>query len=457
MRPAGPARGYAACKIGLRLERKNDAMQPRERILVLLVEDEPDLMELEQMVLEDEGFLVVTARDGERALRLLDVVRPSVIVTDLMMPVLDGFGLIERCRERSETVPMIAISSFEGYLARALELGAAGAVPKPLDIGQLVRHIDRAVASEPAPPLSPSVTAEDEAARLGAVLDLALDQPAAEPSLQRFIDVVARNFGVPIALLSAITQDQQFWSASCGLPADMAEEGGGPRGESFCTHAVAARAALVVQDTVANPFFRDNPLVTDRGLRFYAGVPLIARHGEALGTLCLLDYQAHRFTHFDLELLTVFGNRVLAELEWREHRRSPEIPRGAFRYLDYVDTDLNVFGKLGFEEIAEVEGARAAELKIPIACAVMAVPYRRLETLVQELTSRSPVGLVGRLGHARIGWIVPGQTSQQARAEARELAGPHGFAAAVELGRFSHDVRTALRQLEADLGDAGLA
>jgi GAF domain-containing protein len=62
---------------------------------------------------------------------------------------------------------------------------------------------------------------------------------------------------------------------------------------------VAARAALVVQDTLDNPFFRDNILVRAKGLRFYAGVPLISRHGEALGTLCVLDQHARTFTHKD--------------------------------------------------------------------------------------------------------------------------------------------------------------
>lgn len=435
-------------------------MQSREELLVLLIEDDPDLMELEQLLLESEDFLVVTARDGHRGLRLLQVIQPDIIVTDMMMPVLDGFGFMKQYKERpGADVPIVAVSAFEPYLEQAIELGATAGLQKPLEMSKLtalIRDIVRGESVAARQP-GPQSTAEEESARLRAIFDLRLDQPAPETSIQTFVDSVALHFDVPISLLSVVTEDQQFWSASCGLPQDLEEARGGPRSESFCTHAVAARAALVVQDTAANPFFRDNPLVTRRGLRFYAGVPLIARHGEALGTLCLLDYQARTFTHFDLELLGVFGNRILAELEWRERRQQSAAPPGAFRYLEYIDTELDIFGKASFMQIAEIEGARAAELKIPIACAILAVPYRRLTEVAEQLRARSSLGLIGRLGHARLGWIVPAFTAADAHAAAKEIAGPHGFAESVELGRFSYGVRTALRQLELGLGDAGLA
>jgi DNA-binding response OmpR family regulator len=115
----------------------------RERQLgVLLIEDEPDLCELLQMRFRQERFLVVTARDGARALKLLTFVVPDVIVTDLMMPVLDGFELIQRYRlQVAAPAPIVAISALEANANKALELGAEAAFVKPLELGRMIETI----------------------------------------------------------------------------------------------------------------------------------------------------------------------------------------------------------------------------------------------------------------------------------------------------------------------------
>jgi GAF domain-containing protein len=197
--------------------------------------------------------------------------------------------------------------------------------------------------------------------------------------------------------------------------------------------------------------------VKTRGLRFYAGVPLIARHGEALGTLCLLDFKPRRFTYFDLELLSVFGKCVLSAMERREKRTATEVPESAFRYLQYIDEELDVFGKAAFNDLATAEGARASEVGDKVSCVAVAVPARRLKATAETLRSRQARSFIGRLGHARLGWLVPGWTAEQSRTAALQAAGPHAFAEAVELDRYPGAARLALATLETALGDAGLA
>lgn len=436
-----------------------DIMMRNQIKLILFVDDDPDLRELGQMLLEtQEDLVVISARDGQRALRLLDVIEPDLIVTDLMMPVLDGFGFLRAYKTRPETVPVIAMSAFEPYLEQALQLNADAILPKPFESVRLIKLVRQLLAGQkPAEPLpSPPPRGEDE--RLRAILDLRLDQPAPEPDLQRFVDEVAAYFEVPVALFSIVTHDRQFWTAGCGIPEDLAASRGTPRQESFCTHSVVARAALIVQDTLENPFFRDNVLVATRGLRFYAGVPLIRRHGEALGTLCILDFKARHFTHKDLELLSVFGRRVLAALEWRERAMSPDIPPGAFQHLEYVDQELGIFSASGFRELAVVEAARGTEADIPVACVALAVPLRRLREATDLLRSRHPRSLIGRLGHARLGWLVPGIAATEAHEEALATAGPHAFAEAADLSGYPGTaVVASLDALAQALGDAGLA
>lgn len=439
-------------------------------MFVLLIDDEPDLRDLAQTALEDADMVVVPASDGARALRILERMKPDVIVTDLMMPVLDGFGFLAAYEKLDgQKAPVVATSSFEPYLDRAEDAGASAVLAKPYSAKGLVDTVRRVVAQqkqEPAPIVSappqssvpPVHNGENEANRLLALRDLRLDEPAPEQRLHDFVVEVAQHFDVPIALISVVDATLQYWVAGCGVAPDEAGRNyAGPREKSFCTHAVAARAALVVQDSLRNPFFRDNPVVKERGFRFYAGVPLISRHGEAVGTLCLLDKQPRKFTHADLELLSLFANRVLSALEWREKRAAPEIPDSAFRFLQYYDDELGVFGKAAFQDLAIVEAARAAEDRHRLVCVALAAPHRHLGAIAEALASARPRTIVGRLDHARLGWLVPGVTVAEAKQMALDVAGAHAFAEGTQLDRYAGAIPTILEKLETSLGDAGLA
>ena len=434
------------------------------RKLALLIDSEIDFLDIARLVLESHlDMVAITERDGRAALRLLDVIEPDLIMLDMMIPSPDGFGFLREYTGRPGAAPVLATAVLAPYLEQALAQGAGAALLKPFAVAEFVAVArDLCARKRPAgaPPRPPqpgqSGPFRDEALRLQAILDLDLDVPAPEPELQRFIGQVASYFEAPVALFSVVTADRQYWTAACGMPADLAEVRGTPRHESFCTHAVASCAALVVQDTHENPFFRDNALVRTQGLRFYAGVPLTARHGEVLGTLCVMDYAPRPFTHHDLELLGLFGRRVLAAIEWREHAASPEKPQGAFRYLGYLDRELDIFGAAAFRDLAVVEAARGLGAGTPVACAVIAVPARRLRSVVGALQERHPRSLLGRLGHARLGWLAPGFTADGARSAAMELAGSHSFVETVELTAHMGAVTTLLHDTEMRLGDAGL-
>lgn len=445
-------------------------------MFVMVIEDEPELRELTQLILESAGNVVITADDGARALRLLDRVQPDVIVVDLMMPVLDGFGFLEAYASRAGAAPIVAVSAFPPYLERAKELGATETLAKPFgpqEITETVRAAARVVdvaggetASALAAEGDDSADAYTqlehdpvvETARVRAIRELGLDEPAPEARLRDFLAEVAAHFDVPIALVNVVDEDVTYSTVSHGTDVrQLGKAHGSARADWFCTHAVAARAALVVQDSSRNPYFRDNPIVKQRGFRFYAGVPLIARHGEAVGTLCILDTKPRGFGHSDLELLSLFGVRVLSALEWREKRRAPEIPDSAFRYLHYFDDELGTFGSSAFKTLASVEAARGMEKRQRVACVALAVPYRRLGAVVDGLTGARPGSIVGRLGHARLGWIVRGLGVGEARQLALDVAGSHAFVEVVRLNRCAGAVPSMLERAEAALGDAGLA
>ena len=107
---------------------------------VLLVDDEPDILLMLRMSFEDEGHEVVTAANGRLALEQLAEHRPDAVVLDMMMPTLDGYGVLEAMRNDGLATPVVMVSakSDPKDAKRALELGAVGYVIKPFDLDRLL-------------------------------------------------------------------------------------------------------------------------------------------------------------------------------------------------------------------------------------------------------------------------------------------------------------------------------
>jgi chemosensory pili system protein ChpA (sensor histidine kinase/response regulator) len=127
-------------------------MQTRteERLLVLLVEDDVDLADVTQALLQQEGLRVAVAHDGLEALELIDKLHPQVVVTDLIMPVLDGLELIRRHAARpAPRAPVIAVSAVGARLRLARELGAAEVLLKPVLPDDLLQSVRKAARGQP--------------------------------------------------------------------------------------------------------------------------------------------------------------------------------------------------------------------------------------------------------------------------------------------------------------------
>lgn len=125
----------------------------------------------------------------------------------------------------------------------------------------------------------------DEIARIEALLALRILDTAPEAIFDRLARLAARAFKAPIALVSLVDADRQWFKACVGL--GVRETG---RDVAFCDHAIRQDATLVVPDATLDPRFGDNPLVTgEPHIRFYAGAPLTLPSGERLGTLCVID------------------------------------------------------------------------------------------------------------------------------------------------------------------------
>jgi diguanylate cyclase (GGDEF)-like protein len=156
-----------------------------------------------------------------------------------------------------------------------------------------------------APPRPP-----DEPLRLAALhaLDI-LDTPA-EERFDRITRLARRIFDVPVALVSLVDADRQWFKSGDGLGCTQT-----PRGTSFCGHTILAPELLVVPDTLDDERFRDNPMVVEGPrIRFYAGCPLTVPGGLNLGALCLMDHRPRVLGEADRENLRDLARLVVREL-----------------------------------------------------------------------------------------------------------------------------------------------
>jgi CheY-like chemotaxis protein len=110
--------------------------------LVLVVDDDPDILEAICDILEGEGYRVARARHGLEALLRVEAERPALILLDLMMPVMDGVAFSHELRLRPAVrdVPIVVISA-DGNRQRAASVGATGYLAKPFDIDSLLAHV----------------------------------------------------------------------------------------------------------------------------------------------------------------------------------------------------------------------------------------------------------------------------------------------------------------------------
>lgn len=135
-----------------------------------------------------------------------------------------------------------------------------------------------------------------------------------EESFDRLTRLASLITGAPIALISLVDEDRQWFKSRQGGEAEQTS-----RDISFCGHAILTDEITVIPDAALDDRFADNPLVTgDPFIRFYAGVPLIARKGYRLGTLCVIDTEPRvGLSSIETEGLLALAHTVMDEMELR--------------------------------------------------------------------------------------------------------------------------------------------
>jgi PAS domain S-box-containing protein len=193
----------------------------------------------------------------------------------------------------------------------------------------------------------------DEAARLAALRETGVLDSGAEAAFDDIVRLAAQFCRTPIALLSLVDSDRQWFKARVGLELEEL-----PREVAFCAHAICGPGALVIPDAASDPRFAANPIVTSEpNVRFYAGVPLVTADGHALGTLCVIDHAPRELTAEQLGALRVLAHHATALLELR--RRTSALDR-ANRELRREAAEREAAESGREELLARERGARSS-------------------------------------------------------------------------------------------------
>jgi phosphoribosyl 1,2-cyclic phosphodiesterase/CheY-like chemotaxis protein len=254
--------------------------------------------------------------DPSAILEYLKTAPPSLVVLDHSPPRVDGLAICKAIRNATSaeaaSLPVILLADRED-VAGGEAAGVTEWIVKPFS-SSYIRTKVRAWTLRTACRWLKAPLPEDEESRLRALKSLGILDTGPEARFDRITRLAAALFDVPIALISLVDWDRQWCKSCCGLQAGVIS-----RDESFCAHVVHDRQIMVVPDTLRDPRFADNPLVTNQPrVRFYAGAPLILDDGKCVGTLCMIDTRVRSLEGPSLGLLQDLRDLAVQELQQKK-------------------------------------------------------------------------------------------------------------------------------------------
>ncbi|MCP9821756.1 sensor domain-containing phosphodiesterase [Cyanobium sp. L1E-Cus] len=156
---------------------------------------------------------------------------------------------------------------------------------------------------------------EDDSARLKELQSYGVLDTQSEAIFDDITHLVQDITGAKIGVISLIDENRQWFKSCVGLE-DAPKET--PRNISFCGHTIVQRRPLIINDALEDDRFADNPLVLgEPRIRFYAGFPLIAANGMALGSLCAIDIVPKALTPKQVKSLERLARQVVSQMELR--------------------------------------------------------------------------------------------------------------------------------------------
>lgn len=212
---------------------------------------------------------------------------------------------------------------------------------------------------------------ENEAQRHASLHSLQILDTLPEERFERITRIAQRLFDVPIASITLVDANRQWFKSCLGLAFTETS-----RDIAFCAHAILSDDVLVIPDTLLDPRFSDNPLVTgDPYIRFYAGQPLKGPDGYNVGTLCIIDDRPRQMSSADLQSLRDLSHWAENELNAVELQQALETQRKAEQELQNL-----------YRQADHARSEARAILDATSEAIVLISPERRFLTIDRQFT-----------------------------------------------------------------------
>lgn len=289
---------------------------------------------------------------------------------------------------------------------------------------------------------------DDEPGRLLALRRYGIIDTAPEDEFNDIVRLVRQVFDLPMASISLIDEARQWFKAGIGLPVTET-----PRSVSFCDHTIRDAVPMVVEDTMRDPRFAENPYVTGApGLRCYMGAPLTTPDGYNIGSLCVMGTEPRAFTPSEQAVLRDFARIVVVQMELRMSARQDSLTgtlsRGGFEgalenaFENYArdarPVTLGIVDIDHFKAVNDRFGHPQGDQVLRAASDRMGGILRRIDVL-------------GRLGGEEFGILLPGVAVEDAVAVAERVRQSVAALALPQLGGWRVTVSIGLAQLAAGM------
>lgn len=274
--------------------------------IVVIEDSELVRAQLLRMLATEPRLKVVGIAAGEEeAVDLILRQRPDVVLLDLALSPGSGLHVLERMREVGSAARVVVLSNNRDQALRdaCFALGANAFFDKTEEAERCLQRL-----AEWLPPLPAMEGRRLQALNAARLLDTPEQEVFAE-----IVRLAGQICEVPVALISLVDKDRQWFLAADGLDARETS-----RSVSFCAHAILRPQLMEVPDARIDKRFYDNPLVRgEPHVVFYAGMPLILPSGDALGTLCVIDHKPRTLSVPQRRALKTLASAAVSEIELR--------------------------------------------------------------------------------------------------------------------------------------------
>ncbi|KAG0505759.1 MAG: AI-2E family transporter [Candidatus Udaeobacter sp.] len=285
--------------------------------------------EMLAQLLRNQGFeaenLPARLKDEELLDRMVEI-QPECICVSVLPPtsIAEARHLSAAIHERLGSVTILVGAWSARFDAEKLRerLRATHVNDVSVSLADAVKRVCKMSAAI-TDAMLPAPMPPNEEERLAELNGLNLLDTPTEADFDQVTERLTKLFKVPIALLTLIDKDRQWFKSQTGLPTDLAEARCTSRDVSLCGHVIANDEVLIVRDLARDPRFANNPFVKERGLRFYAGVPLRGPNGFPIGTLTILDTKPREITRQEQDLLKMIAGDVMEQIKRRRVAETP--------------------------------------------------------------------------------------------------------------------------------------